>query len=330
MTSIISAGHFHPENRFDNKFLEDLGIESSAEWIVEKIGILERRTTLPLEYIRETKNADPLMAAKVATMTAADMGVNAAQMALSRAGLSPNDIGMVICNTVTPQHPFRSLAGEIALGLEIANNTLRVMDMVTACPAFALHMHYLEQQRSETLPLYTLCICTGTYTHGVDYNNRSDSAIWGDGAAAWIVARDDSGTLKVLDTFFQSNPLKHFAVQVKRNSYFEQDGRAVRDFSVRRTVKMVKALEVKFPDIDWSRDVFIGHQANRTMLEQIVKNRKIPAENHWHNVTYIGNQAAAGAPASLSQHWDKITEGQKICVAVVGAGLSWGSVLLQA
>jgi 3-oxoacyl-[acyl-carrier-protein] synthase-3 len=65
------------------------------------------------------------------------------------------------------------------------------------------------------------------------------------------------------------------------------------------------------------------------MLEQITNNREIPASNHWHNVTYLGNQAGAGAPASLSAHWAEIKEGQNIIVAVVGAGLSWGSILMR-
>jgi 3-oxoacyl-[acyl-carrier-protein] synthase-3 len=66
------------------------------------------------------------------------------------------------------------------------------------------------------------------------------------------------------------------------------------------------------------------------MLEQITNNREIPASNHWHNVTYLGNQAGAGAPASLAMHWDKLTPGQHIVVAVVGAGLSWGSIVMRA
>lgn len=87
-------------------------------------------------------------------------------------------------------------------------------------------------------------------------------------------------------------------------------------------------LETKY-EIDWQKTIFIGHQANATMLEQITANRGIPAHNHWHNVAMIGNQAGAGAPAALAAHWDDITPGLRIAVAVVGAGLSWGSVLLE-
>jgi 3-oxoacyl-[acyl-carrier-protein] synthase-3 len=137
------------------------------------------------------------------------------------------------------------------------------------------------------------------------------------------------GKLEVIDSTFTADPTRCEAVVVESFGFFRQDGRAVRDFSVRQTVRLIKAIEQSHP-IDWSRDVFIGHQANRTMLEQIVNNREISPANHWHNVTHLGNQAGAGAPAVLSMHWDKIVQGQHIVVAVVGAGLSWGSMVLHA
>ena len=91
--------------------------------------------------------------------------------------------------------------------------------------------------------------------------------------------------------------------------------------------QMTSQIEVNF-DIDWNRDVFIGNQANRTMLQQITNNRKIPDNSHWHNVTNYGNQGAAGSMAVLHQNWDKIQDDQKIVIAVLGAGLSWGSIVL--
>jgi 3-oxoacyl-[acyl-carrier-protein] synthase-3 len=133
----------------------------------------------------------------------------------------------------------------------------------------------------------------------------------------------------MVDSTYTADPSRCEAVVVDTFRHFRQDGRAVRDFSVRQTVRLIKALENSYP-IDWNRDIFIGHQANRTMLEQITNNREIPPTNHWHNVTHLGNQAGAGAPAVLSEHWDKIQQGQQIVVAVVGAGLSWGSILMRA
>lgn len=322
---IVSMGSAHPEGRIDNEFLEEINSTCSAEWIREKIGIESRATSLPLEYIRETLNSDPQAAPAVATENATSLGIKAARAALERAGLRSSQIGLLICNTCRPDYCFPTQGQQIADALGIAGQSY---DVMSACPAFALHMDYLNRFRSEELPDYTLCISTAALTQNVDYGDRTDSAIWGDGAAAWIVSPRHEGKLKVRETFFDGDPLRASAVVVDRFGFFHQDGRAVRDFSVRQTVRLVKRLESMF-EIDWSRDVFIGHQANRTMLEQIARNRGVPDTNHWHNVTNLGNQAGAGAPAVLCERWEELKAGQRVIVAVVGAGLSWGSVMLD-
>ena len=325
MLHILSMGACHPDTVVDNKFLEDLDIGTNAQWIEEKIGVLTRVTTLTLDYIKTTRNQDPRMAHEVASMNPEDMGVKAAEDALKKAGITAQQVGMIIVNCCTPRKTVPSEAVRIAERLGCPG---KAFDVYTACPAFALHIDFLRNYQEQKLPEFILCISTAAMTQHVDYNDRSDGAIWGDGAAAWIVSPVHKGRLEMVDSTFTADPNRCAAVVVDTFRHFRQDGRAVRDFSVRQTVRLVKALEGAYP-LDWNRDIFIGHQANRTMLEQITNNREIPPSNHWHNVTYLGNQAGAGAPAVLSGHWDKIQTGQHIVVAVVGAGLSWGSILMR-
>ena len=319
-------GSYHPNNIITNEFLEDLGIESSAQWIIDKIGIKERKTVLPLDYIKDTKNADPRKALELVDTNPAKMGASAAEIAAKKAGISLSEIGLVITNCCAPRYLFPTTSQSICQELGILAPAYEVF---SACPAFALHMDYLSYFQEAKLPEYILCVSTAMLTQKVDYSDRSASAIWGDGAAAWIVSTKHEGPLTVSAASFDSDPLRCAAVVIDTFGHFHQNGRAVRDFSVRQTVRMVKALEREY-QLDWSKDIFIGHQANATMLEQIRNNRKIPHENHWHNVTYIGNQAGAGAPAVLAANWDKLKANQRILVAVVGAGLSWGTVLLEA
>jgi 3-oxoacyl-[acyl-carrier-protein] synthase-3 len=319
-------GTCHAETVITNKFLEDLDVGTNAQWIEEKIGILERVSTLPLEYIRATRNHDPREAREIAAMSATDMGVKAAEAALARVGISAEQVGMVIVNSCAPLCTVPGEAVRIAERLGCAAAV--AFDVVTACPAFALHIDLLRNYRPERLPEFVLCISTAALTQHVNYNDRSDGAIWGDAAAAWIVSPVHRGKLAVQDSTFTADPTRCAAVVVDTFGFFKQDGRAVRDFSVRQTVRLIKAFEEQYT-LDWSRDVFIGHQANRTMLEQVTNNRGIPESNHWHNVTFLGNQAGAGSAASLCAHWDEIVSGQRVVVAVVGAGLSWGSILLQ-
>src|SRR4051812_8814521 len=95
-------GHFHPENQLDNAFLESLDIGTTEQWITERVGIKSRRTVLPLDYIRATKNTDLRGAQEAALYTNAETGRRAALMALERAGLQPSDIGMVIAGGCSP------------------------------------------------------------------------------------------------------------------------------------------------------------------------------------------------------------------------------------
>ena len=325
---LLSMGTARPSTVITNAFLESLDVGTSAQWIEEKIGIKERVTTLPLDYIAATRNVDPREALRIASASPTDLGKLAAERALAAAGISASDVGMIVCNTCTPRSLVPSEAVKIARALGIDEDTVQIRDVITACPAFALHVHYLAQFQPDLLPPYILCICTATFTQIVNYNDRTDGAIWGDGAAAWVMSTEHPGRLRVIHTEYTADPSRAAAVVIDRLGHFHQDGRAVRDFSVRQTVRLLKRLESLY-NADWSKDVFIGHQANRTMLEQVAQNRGVAPENHWHNVTYFGNQAAAGAPAVLSEHWSDLSPGQRIAVAVVGAGLSWGSVLFE-
>ena len=326
MLSILGMAAAYPKEILSNETLEGMDIGTNATWIVDKIGIKSRVTTLPVEYIKSERNQDIQKGAKVATSNPTKLGVEAAKKALAAVGITVDQVGLLICNCCAPDDVTPPESQRIAAELGIKG---KAFDVFTACPAFALHMDFLNNFEESELPEYTLCVSTSALTQHVNYNDRSDGAIWGDGAAAWVVSAQHKGKVTLIETHFNADPPRNEAVVVDRYGFFRQDGRAVRDFSVRQTVRLIKKIE-EAHNIDWNTDIFIGHQANRTMLDQITANREIPDSNHWHNVTMIGNQAGAGAPAVMAMHWDKIEPGRKIVVAVVGAGLSWGSIVFQA
>jgi 3-oxoacyl-[acyl-carrier-protein] synthase-3 len=102
MLYLHGIGHFHPENIITNRFLEELEIGTDEAWILERVGIRERRTVLPLDYIRQTKNRDPRAAHEASLYRDAQTAAAAARMALDRAGLKPSDIGLVIAGSSSP------------------------------------------------------------------------------------------------------------------------------------------------------------------------------------------------------------------------------------
>ncbi len=118
MLHILGMGCCHPTVEVDNKFLEDLDVGTTAAWIEEKIGIKTRLTTLPLDYIRNTRNQDPRMAHEVASMTPTEMGVRASKAALLRVGISAQDVGMIVCNTCTPYQTLPTESQRIARELD--------------------------------------------------------------------------------------------------------------------------------------------------------------------------------------------------------------------
>ena len=104
MLYLHAMGHFHPENIISNKFLEDLDIGTTNDWIMERVGIQNRRTVLPLDYIRQTKNINPMESYSIRQYKNYQMGAAAARMALKRASLKPEDIGLVIGGTSSPDN----------------------------------------------------------------------------------------------------------------------------------------------------------------------------------------------------------------------------------
>jgi 3-oxoacyl-[acyl-carrier-protein] synthase III len=115
------VGHFHPENEITNRFLEELDIGTTDSWILERVGIRSRRTVLPLDYIRATRNADVRAAAEAALYDTAELGKRAALRALERAGLAPSDIGMVVSGGCASDITCPAEAAEIAGRLGIAS-----------------------------------------------------------------------------------------------------------------------------------------------------------------------------------------------------------------
>ena len=155
MIYIHGIGHFHPENVIDNQFFEELNIGTHNEWILERVGIHQRRTVLSLDYIRETYNKIPASIGPHIQCSNAQTGANAARMALERANLLPEMIGMVIAGSCSPQYSLPADACVIAAELGIQ---AFAFDVNSACSTFAAHMHLINQMQAESLPDYILLV----------------------------------------------------------------------------------------------------------------------------------------------------------------------------
>jgi len=323
MLHLHGLGHFHPENVLDNAFFESLDIGTTEEWILTRVGIHTRRTVLPLDYLRETKNADPRAAEEAAVYTNAQTGAKAAAVALDRAGINKGDVGLVIAGGCSPRWSIPAEASLVAkeLGIEVP-----AFDMHAACSTFGLHLHYLAQM-GEALPDYVLCLCIENNTRVIDYRDRSSCVLWGDGTTAAVVSTKQPGRAQMVSSSFGGSPAGALDVTVPRYGFFAQNGSKVQKFAIKRMLGLLKESQQGSPAP--GELVYVGHQANLTMLASVAKRAKIGEGRHWFNIDQYGNQGSAGAPAVISQRWGEIASGTEIATVVVGSGLSWSRLRLR-
>jgi len=321
-------GHAHPDNELDNRFLESLDIGTDDAWIVERTGIRSRRTVLDLDYLCATHNRDVREARAAQTVSAAELGARAAAQALERAGLAACDLGWVVAGASAPERPTPALAGAVAaaLGAEVP-----VFDVNSACTSFLAQLHLLAALREDAAPRFVLLVVPELMTPVVDYRDRATAVLWGDGAAAAVVSLTEPGLATVEGTELASSPAGADKVVVARAGYFEQEGRQVQMFAIRKTLEgFVRLRELTEREARPERALhFVGHQANLRVLENVCERGEIAPERHHHNVEWFGNTAAASAPSVISQRWEKWSADDDVAVVGVGAGLTWSSALIR-
>lgn len=318
-------GHFHPKTPISNAFLESLEIGTNEAWILERVGIRNRYSSLPLDYIRETRNRDLAAAPEAAEISIAQMGVAAAEQALARAGVARQDVGMVLASSSSPDFIVPAEACRIAGLLELE---VPAYDLSSACTGLFANLHALSNMRPEALPPYVLVVASEGLTRVVDYTDRSSAVLWGDAAVAMLVSTQLPSRARILGNTLDSDPPGNAKVEVPRTGYFRQEGRSVQIFGIRKSTQMYRALRERHA-LEGRRMHFIGHQANLRMLESICRQCEIASEDHHYNVDAFGNTAGASGATVLSQRWDDWQDGEDVAMLGVGAGLTWGSFVLR-
>jgi len=318
-------GHFHPENEITNRFLEELEIGTSDEWILERVGIRSRRTALPLDYIRTTRNQDLRAAAEATLYPTAELGRRAAELAIERAGIDRCEIGMLIAGSSAPDFASPADACNVAaaLGLEVP-----AFDVNSACTSLLVQVHLLSMMDPTKLPAFVLLVAPDSLTKTVDYTDRSAAVLWGDAAAAVVDSTRVPGRAQLLGSTLASRPSAGNKVVVPRTGHFAQEGRTVQAFAIRESARLYDGLRESF-ESDERRLHFIGHQANQRMLEAICERCGIDRERHHANVEWFGNTGAASSASVLSMQWEKWGPRDDVAVVGVGAGLTWSSYLVR-
>jgi 3-oxoacyl-[acyl-carrier-protein] synthase-3 len=324
-TRISGTGHYLPEKVLTNADLEKM-VDTNNAWIVERTGIRERH----------------LASDDQAT---SDLSFIAAQRALADAGMTAQDLDIIICCTVTPDHITPSTS--CLLQHKLGARTIMSFDMSAACSGFVYGLTVADQFIRNGTAKNILLIGAETLHRFVNYKERETCILFGDGAGAMILSRaEDSTDSRIYSSHMHADgslselftlpaggsriPPTHEALD-KNQQYLTMKGREIFKHAIRTMSQCCQeALDANGMTID-QIDWLIPHQANLRIIDAVGSYFGIEPEKVIITVGETGNTSAATVPIAFDQavKKGKIKRGNNVLLTVFGAGLTSGSVLLR-
>jgi len=323
-TTIASLATYVPPKLLTNADLEKL-VDTNDEWILQRTGIRERHIVDP----------------GVAT---SDLGKEAALKAIAGAGLSPDDIGLIIVGTVTPDMMFPSTA--CLLQHKIGARHAWGFDLSAACSAFTYALTAGSQMVASGAHDHVLVVGADVMSSIIDYQDRATCVLFGDGAGACVVSAAEPGTGGILDFEHEIDgsggpalwmpaggsrrPPSHETID-QRLHYVKQDGQAVFKFAVRKTEEISRRLLERNGLTPADLDLFVSHQANRRIIQAASEKLGLDSDKVIINIERFGNTTAATIPLALNDAVDtgRLKKGDLVLLASVGAGFTVGAVLVR-
>jgi 3-oxoacyl-[acyl-carrier-protein] synthase-3 len=330
-SKITGLGFFVPENVVTNHDLTQI-MDTSDEWIQERTGIKERR------WISEGSNE-----------TSATMGAKAAKIAIERAGLTKDDIDFIVFATLSPDYYFPGCGVLVQELLDMP--TIGALDIRNQCSGFVYGLSVADQFIKTGMYKNILVIGAEYHSNGLDKTTRGRgvTVIFGDGAGACILSREEDLTKGVLSTHLHSEgkyadklivaspSIGHWVPEIIESkgediSYFPyMDGTFVFKHAVVRFSEVIMEglakNNLKKEDID----LLIPHQANLRISQFIQKKFGLNDDQVFNNIMKYGNTTAASVIIALTEAWElgKIKEGDIVVLAAFGSGFTWASAILK-
>lgn len=312
-TGILGLGHYVPEKILTNTDLMQF-VETNDEWIVSRTGIRERHVAADEE-------------------STADLAVHAARMALQDAGISAEELDLIIVATCTPDYNFPSVAATVqhALGANCA-----AFDIQAACSGWVYALVTASQFIATGALGKVLVIGAEVMSRVVDWTDRNTCILFGDGAGAAVVGKVPAGYgVRSFDLGANGagGPLLRCAVRPGENESGKviQNGREVYKFAVNVMGESAERSLQKSGLSGADVDLFVPHQANIRIIKSATEKLGMPIEKVFLNVEKYGNTSAASVPIALSEakREGRLQRGDNVVVVGFGAGLTWASALVQ-
>lgn len=319
---ITGTGSYLPDKILTNKDLEKI-VDTSDEWIQQRTGIRERRI------------ADE-------TQTTAHMGTRAAIKALEAAGIKGEDIDGIIVATSTPDTTFPSVAVHIQTAISAGFGPM--FDVQAVCSGFVYALSIADSMLQAGHGTRFLVVGSEKFSNILNWNDRSTCVLFGDGAGAVVLERQQSDTKTSLEASGIHSTHLHANGQLKEILYTDggvattkhaghivMNGREVFRHAVDLMAEVVNETlaynNIKADDIDW----LIPHQANIRIIESTRKKLRLPEDKVVITVHEHGNTSAASIPLALDKavRDGRVKKGDLLLLEALGAGLTWGSALIR-
>lgn len=329
---ITGLGFYVPERVVTNDELSQL-MDTSDAWIRERTGIEQRRYAEP------------------GVDTTTSMGVRAAQIAIQRAGLSPEDIDFVVFATLSPDYYFPGPG--VLVQRDLGLRTVGAVDVRNQCSGFVYGVSLADQYIKTGMYRHVLVIGSELHSKGLDMTTRGRgvSVIFGDGAGAAVLSREEDPNRGILSTHLHSEGQhaeelsllapgmgKRWVNDILRdndpedtsyypymNGQFVFKNAVVRFSEVIMEGLMTNGLQPK--DID----MLIPHQANLRISQFIQQKFGLSDDQVFNNIMRYGNTTAASIPIALTEAWEagRVAENDVVVLAAFGSGFTWGSAIIR-
>jgi len=323
---IIGTGCAFPERIMPNSEFETF-LETSDEWIRTRTGIQQRRI------------ADPKKGENTLSLS-----LKAAQNALAKAGIGPEDLDLILVGTVTPDSVMPTTANRLqaALGATRAFT----FDLQAACSGFLYALSIADHFIKAGTVKHALVIGAETLSTILDWSDRGTAVLFGDAAGCAILQRTEDDKHRILATKLFSDgaqgdflciphgysrvPPSSPEFQFKMNK-IKMKGSEIFKFAVRNMVdaaeQILKENKLAVSDVDF----FIFHQANMRIIDMCAKTLGVDRSRMWNNLEKYGNTSAATLPICLDEAWraGAIRPGQLVLMVTFGGGLTWASSLVR-
>ncbi|WP_047419397.1 3-oxoacyl-ACP synthase III family protein [Cellulophaga sp. Hel_I_12] len=332
-SKITGLGYYVPENIVTNEDLSKV-METDDAWIQERTGIQERRHVV-----------------KGDGDTTTSMGVKAAKIAIERSGLDKDDIDFIVFATLSPDYYFPGPGVLVQRDLDI--KTIGALDIRNQCSGFVYGISVADQYIKSGMYKNILVIGSELHSHGLDMTTRGRgvSVIFGDGAGAAVLSREEDNSKGILSTHLHSEgqhaeELSLIAPGMGKRwvndiladndpndeSYFPyMNGQFVFKNAVVRFSEVImeglSANNLSAKDIN----MLVPHQANLRISQFIQKKFGLQDDQVFNNIMKYGNTTAASIPIALTEAWEqgKIKDGDVVVLAAFGSGFTWGSVIMK-